>query len=161
MKGIKHLILLILLLFSSTNTSQAVNPKTSTIIFNSIYGTVGGALLGVASLAFGGRGKYVAKGASIGLYAGLAFGVYVVASHSYLSKMNMEGDEMPQDKEMGRSFFDFDGGGGGGEPQRRDERDRFEPQFQYRYFSPSSSIHPLRRSLSTPIFYLNLFHYQF
>jgi len=47
----------------------------------SLYGAAGGALLGLASMAFGASSKAIAKGASLGLYAGIAFGTYVVVSH--------------------------------------------------------------------------------
>ena len=136
MKGIRLLSTIFLLLFVPLNSSMALDPKTGTIVLNAAYGTVGGSLLGVASLAFGGRGKLVAKGASIGLYMGLAFGVYVVASHSY--KMGQEGEDAGDDEEMGRSFFDF---GGGGTPKTRpkDTNPRYAPNlfyitlFQYRF----------------------------
>jgi hypothetical protein len=46
------------------------------------YGTLAGTLLGVASLAFAGKPsdnlQNVARGASLGLYAGILLGVYVV-----------------------------------------------------------------------------------
>ncbi len=45
------------------------------------YGVVGGALLGTASLAFGTGGRSIAKGASLGLYAGLIFGGYVLFNY--------------------------------------------------------------------------------
>jgi len=45
------------------------------------YGTVGGALLGAASTAFGTSGRAIAQGASLGLYAGILFGTYVLVSH--------------------------------------------------------------------------------
>lgn len=45
------------------------------------YGVVGGALLGTAALAFGSGGRSIAKGASLGLYAGLIFGGYVIMSY--------------------------------------------------------------------------------
>jgi len=48
----------------------------------SAYGTAAGALLGVASLAFtddpGSKMNNIARGASLGLYAGIGFGLYVV-----------------------------------------------------------------------------------
>lgn len=47
------------------------------------YGAAGGALLGTASLAFGAEPRAVAVGASLGLYAGLLFGAYVILSHVY------------------------------------------------------------------------------
>lgn len=45
------------------------------------YGTIGGALVGAASLAFtdkpDGSLNNIARGASLGLYAGILFGAYV------------------------------------------------------------------------------------
>lgn len=60
-----------------------------------LYGTVGGALLGTASLAFGAEGRSIAKGASLGLYAGIIFGSYVVVSHAY--KKHKRENPTPQD----------------------------------------------------------------
>lgn len=45
------------------------------------YGTAGGALVGAASMAFGGTSRNIAQGASLGLYAGIIFGAYVLVSH--------------------------------------------------------------------------------
>lgn len=45
------------------------------------YGTAGGALMGAASMAFGGTTRNIAQGASLGLYAGILFGAYVLVSH--------------------------------------------------------------------------------
>ncbi len=45
------------------------------------YGVVGGALLGTATLAFGAGGRSIAKGASLGLYAGLLFGGYILMNY--------------------------------------------------------------------------------
>lgn len=46
------------------------------------YGTAAGAVVGLVSLAFtedpSGKTNNIARGASLGLYAGMAFGVYVV-----------------------------------------------------------------------------------
>jgi hypothetical protein len=42
---------------------------------------VGGALLGTATMAFGSGSRSIAKGASLGLYAGLLFGGYVILSY--------------------------------------------------------------------------------
>ena len=47
------------------------------------YGAGAGALVGLASLAFGSEIKAVAQGASLGLYLGLLFGGYIVISHHY------------------------------------------------------------------------------
>lgn len=72
--------LLILSLLAPMN-SHALDAKVSAVLLMAGYGTVGGALLGTASLAFGAEGRTVAKGASIGLYCGLIFGGYIVMSH--------------------------------------------------------------------------------
>lgn len=72
--------LLILSLLAPVNT-YALDAKVSAVLLMAGYGTVGGALLGTASLAFGAEGRTVAKGASIGLYCGLIFGGYIVLSH--------------------------------------------------------------------------------
>ena len=45
------------------------------------YGAASGALLGLASMAFGTSSRAVAQGASLGLYAGILFGTYVLVSH--------------------------------------------------------------------------------
>lgn len=76
------------------------------------YGTVGGALLGTASLAFGSSGRAVAQGASLGLYAGLAFGAYVVVSHQ-VKRYNDENPSEDYYPETGES--PYEGGGGGDE----------------------------------------------
>jgi hypothetical protein len=73
--------ILIILSLSIPVQSHALDAKVSAVLLMAGYGTVGGALLGTASLAFGAEGRTVAKGASIGLYCGLLFGGYIVMSH--------------------------------------------------------------------------------
>lgn len=67
------------LLFSSS--AFALDPKLKILGTMAGYGVVGGALLGTASLAFGTGPRSIAKGASLGLYAGLLFGGYVILSY--------------------------------------------------------------------------------
>ena len=67
------------LLFSSL--TFAMDSRMKVIATMAGYGVVGGALLGTASLAFGTSGRAVAKGASLGLYAGLIFGGYIISSY--------------------------------------------------------------------------------
>lgn len=59
------------------------------------YGVVGGALLGTATLAFGAGGRSIAKGASLGLYAGLLFGGYIILN--YEMKKRGFGEEQKED----------------------------------------------------------------
>ena len=74
------------------------------------YGVVGGALLGTASLAFGSGGRSIAKGASLGLYAGLIFGGYVILSYEMKKRgfgaEQQQPDLLPrQQKSIRRSIF--------------------------------------------------------
>lgn len=73
---------LLFLGFLTPQKAQAdMDPRVKAMAAMAAYGTVGGALLGTASLAFGAEGRSVAIGASLGLYAGLIFGSYVIVSH--------------------------------------------------------------------------------
>jgi hypothetical protein len=62
--------------------SYALDPKVKVLATMAAYGTAGGALLGAASMAFKSNGRAVFQGASIGLWAGLLFGSYIVITHS-------------------------------------------------------------------------------
>jgi hypothetical protein len=79
----KNLFLVILLSFalSFSSLSFASDSKLKVVGTMSAYGVVGGALLGTASMAFGSDSRSIAKGASLGLYAGLIFGSYVILSY--------------------------------------------------------------------------------
>lgn len=79
----KKLLLSITLCFTlgfSTSTF-AMDPKLKILGTMAGYGVVGGALLGTATMAFGSGARSIAKGASIGLYAGLLFGGYVIVNY--------------------------------------------------------------------------------
>ncbi len=84
------------LLFSSASMA-AVDPKLKMVATMAGYGVVGGALLGTASLAFGAGGRSIAKGASLGLYAGLIFGGYII--FNYEMKKRGYGQEQEQNKD--------------------------------------------------------------
>lgn len=87
----KKIILVLFIFFNfirpidSIAASPKLNPKTKAFLLMTAYGTVGGFLLGSASLAFDTPGRSPFVGASLGLYAGLAFGTYVLVSH-YVEK---------------------------------------------------------------------------
>ncbi len=68
------------LLFASVSQA-AIDPKLKMVATMAGYGAVGGALLGTASLAFGSGGRSIAKGASLGLYAGIIFGSYIILNY--------------------------------------------------------------------------------
>lgn len=66
---------------AQTSTSS-LDPKTKAFLIICGYGTVGGALLGLASMAFGQDSRAIAQGASLGLYSGILFGAYVIYTHN-------------------------------------------------------------------------------
>ena len=78
-------IFLVLLMTSSlvtVNEARAEIPvKAKAFLTIMGYGTAGGAILGAASMAFGNSSRAIAQGASLGLYAGILFGTYVLVSH--------------------------------------------------------------------------------
>ena len=91
--------ILIILSFSLPVQSYALDAKVNAVLLMAGYGTVGGALLGTASLAFGSEGRTVAKGASIGLYCGLLFGGYIVLSHKMRQNRLNNPDPRPETDE--------------------------------------------------------------
>jgi hypothetical protein len=81
----KKLLISLVLLFSlitPSKSAHAIDPKAKAFMIMTAYGTVSGALLGFATLAFGSNSRAIAQGASLGLYAGILFGAYVVNSHN-------------------------------------------------------------------------------
>jgi len=107
---LKVILFAIFLLFSSflfQGQAQAeLDPKVKVMATMAAYGTAGGALLGFASMAFKSNGRAIFQGASLGLWAGLIFGGYVVISHSirqsransYPSDSDSEESEYPADE---------------------------------------------------------------
>lgn len=91
--------------------AKAIDPRTKAVLTMAAYGTGGGALLGTASLAFGTKGRAVAIGASLGLYAGLIFGSYIVINH----RMEQYRGHEPRDNYYpdADGFSPYEGGGGG------------------------------------------------
>ncbi len=92
---------LFLILFISVMTmapiqkTYALDAKGKAFLVICTYGTVGGALLGFASMAFGTNSRAIAQGASLGLYAGIAFGSYVLLSHKSNNQVPADFDAPP------------------------------------------------------------------
>lgn len=67
--------------FTTANARAENNEKLKVFLTTSAYGTVTGALVGLASLAFvedpGSKTNSIARGASLGLYGGIALGLYL------------------------------------------------------------------------------------
>ena len=95
MKKLLISLALLVCFVTPTKSAHALDPKAKAFIVMTTYGTVGGALLGFATLAFGSNSRAIAQGASLGLYAGIAFGAYVIQSHQ--SSLNPEPYQEPYD----------------------------------------------------------------
>jgi hypothetical protein len=76
------------------NSQAQIPPKVKAFLGICGYGTVGGALLGFATMAFGTNPRAIAQGASLGLYTGIVFGSYVLLSHRS-SSSTFEPEEYP------------------------------------------------------------------
>lgn len=74
--------IMVVVLFIYSGPTAAVDKSGKEFIMACTYGVLAGTLVGAASLAFtsqpGQNLQLVARGASLGLYAGILLGVYVV-----------------------------------------------------------------------------------
>ncbi len=146
------IIILFLSLFSINQAKAEMDPRAKAIGLMAVYGTVGGALLGTAALAFDAGGRSVAKGASLGLYAGLLFGSYVVLSYAY--RKHQKQNPQPQDNYYPDTDSPYENGG----PNQTirwnpKEEMRLEAQRDFRSTGPSA-IQKRDLSFSFPV--LNL-----
>ena len=93
-----------------------IDPRVKTFLIMNAYGAVGGLLLGGATLAFDAPGRAPFIGASLGLYAGLIFGSYVVITH-----------KIEEDRRMNpQNYLDEGSGGGYGDIENQLEAQPYE-----------------------------------
>ncbi|MFT6630154.1 MAG: hypothetical protein ACJAS4_000088 [Bacteriovoracaceae bacterium] len=81
MKKLILSLFILIALVTPVEKANALDPKGRAFLIICTYGTVGGALLGFATMAFGTNSRAIAQGASLGLYAGIGFGSYIIMSH--------------------------------------------------------------------------------
>lgn len=81
MKNLIFSIFFSVVLLLTSFEAKGMDPKVKMVATMAGYGVVSGVLLGTASMAFGAGGRWIAKGASLGLYAGLIFGGYVLVNY--------------------------------------------------------------------------------
>lgn len=83
----RNITVLILLLGLSLNSFALERNKMRTFLISCGYGTAIGAAVGAGSLAFtddpGSKLNVIAKGASLGLYAGIGIGIYLNSQPTY------------------------------------------------------------------------------
>ncbi len=144
---IKLALIVIGLNLGLSQKANALDPRAEVMLSVTGYGVAAGTLLGVASLAFDTEARAIAIGASLGLYAGILFGAYIVLSHHY-KKANPDTDLYPE----GESLYRLDGS----EAQYYWEDMRME--MLKRDLEPKGL--PNRRKHDVPL-YLNFLNYSF
>lgn len=124
------LVVLFTLVMVKPNEARAEMPvKAKAFLTICGYGAAGGALLGAASTAFGTSTRAIAQGASLGLYAGIIFGTYVLVSHHNKRYGSYDDNSSPysQSNDIYGDEYQGDGGGGeSGEEQKGGFFDRFQ-----------------------------------
>ena len=133
------LILFFALLMTKPLKSEAfeIDPRVKTFLIMNAYGAVGGLLLGGATIAFDAPGRAPFIGASLGLYAGLIFGSYVVITH-----------KIEEDRRMNpQNYIEDDSSGGYGDIENQLEAQPYE-------YMPGEK-------LRGPSFYMNLIKLNF
>jgi hypothetical protein len=126
------LALFITLALLKPQTAQAEIPaKAKAILTMAGYGAAGGALLGFATMAFGNTSRAISQGASLGLYAGLIFGAYVLVSHHQKQMGSYQDDSSPYQKSSDVYGDEYDSEEGGDADQDSNSRrggffDRFQ-----------------------------------
>ncbi|EQC44205.1 hypothetical protein [Bacteriovorax sp. Seq25_V] len=139
----------IILVFTTQSVRAEMDPKIKAIGTMALYGTVGGTLLGTASLAFGAKGRSVAIGASLGLYAGLLFGGYVVGTHALKSRGYQKADPENYYPDTESSPYETPGPGSNNEYMNPDN------------YEGSLDLAPLKKQEQGPVYFVQLLDYRF
>lgn len=135
------LLIISVLLFSLNTQAQPIavaddavfTPKVKAFLVVSGYGAAGGALLGLASMAFGSSGRAIAQGASLGLYAGMIFGAYILMTHGEYNNNYQPYDEFQRDYDA-----------------------KFDTQERYRDFEERYSVTSAREGVLMDVNFVNL-----
>lgn len=149
----------LLLTLVTPNRAQAEIPaKARAFLTIAGYGTAGGALLGAASMAFGTSTRAIAQGASLGLYAGLIFGTYVLVSHHQKSKYIRYDDDYSPYRRSSELYNEdeYDSSYGGSDSSSRggggffDRHQQIQSKFNYK-----------QNGGNIPPIYVNFLNYSF
>ncbi len=71
-----------------TAVKAEIDARVTALGTVALYGAGAGALIGLATMAFGKKPRAIAQGASLGLYAGILFGSYIVVTHHMKKTQN-------------------------------------------------------------------------
>lgn len=169
LKSLTILLMTITVLFLQSPSAQATDGRVKALGTMALYGTAGGALLGAASMAFGTSGRAIAQGASLGLYAGIIFGTYVVVSHSMRkNRYNNPEPAPPIDNyypEDSQSPYQESRNGSGSASDSWTSYNRIESMKNYSldFGLDMKSLDKLRKRKGPkrPVFSMNIFSFQF
>lgn len=128
------------------------------------YGTAGGALLGLASMAFGNSSRSVAQGASLGLYAGLIFGTYVLVSHHQKQMGGYEDSSSPYQQSNDIYGDEYRPEEGGADRDDRSQRGGFFDRVQImqeHMHNQSFTFKSQKRKMVIPPIHMNILEYHF
>jgi hypothetical protein len=129
------------------------------------YGAGGGALLGLATMAFGNSSRVVAQGASLGLYAGILFGTYVLVSHHQKQMGSYEDNSSPYQESSDVYGDEYNSEGGGadseGETKRGGFFDRFRVMEEHMHNQSFTFDSQKSKRSTIPPIHLNLLQYNF
>lgn len=160
------LVVLITLSFVSSKEAKAEMPVKAKAFLTIVgYGTAGGAILGAASTAFGTSTRAIAQGASLGLYAGILFGTYVLVSHHNKRYGSYDDNSSPYQESNDIYSDEYQDGEGGGSDEGEEKTrggffDRFET-IQEKFEGNSFSSGGPRRGTRVPPLKINIFQYNF
>lgn len=161
------LILTIFISFVPPQEARAEIPvKARAFLTIAGYGTAGGALLGLASMAFGKSTRAVAQGASLGLYAGLIFGTYVLVSHHQKQAGSYQDDGSPYQKssDIYGEEYNAEEGGEGSAPSSSSDGGFFDRyrQLQEHVHNQSFTVDSQKRKGSSlPPIHVNILEISF
>jgi hypothetical protein len=156
----KFVTLFVLLIFTFSlfrpEQAQAQMPVKARAFLTIVgYGAAGGAILGLASMAFGQSTRTVAQGASLGLYAGIIFGTYVLVSHHNMRHGSYDDSNSPYSNSRGIYGEDYNSDDGGG--TEGDSGGGFFERMQI----TQQKFARKERGGQLPPLYVNIFNYSF
>jgi hypothetical protein len=160
------LVLFITLSILKPQAAQAEIPvKAKAFLTMSAYGAAGGALLGLASMAFGTTTRAVTQGASLGLYAGIIFGSYVLISHHQRQAGSYEDTSSPYRQSTDIYGEDYQSDQGGATSTDEAAKGGFFDRFkamQDPYYTQSFTFDSAKKKGGQiPPIYFNLIDYSF
>ena len=139
--------------------------KAKAFLTISGYGAAGGALLGFATMAFGSTSRAIAQGASLGLYAGLIFGTYILVAHHQRQAGVYDDNSSPYQESTevyGDEYNSEEGGSSDSDSSSRGGFfDRFQVMQEHMRNQSFTFDSQKRKGSSFPPIQMNLIQYNF